>query len=96
MVEDLLGRPPQGPYSVVLRRPNGWPVVLKNDPLQYSGRPMPTRYWLVDRELNRAIGRLESAGTIDQVEALVSSEELARAHEPVSYTHLTLPTIYSV
>lgn len=80
MVANLLGRQPQGDYEVILRRPNGWPVVLINSPLLHSGRPMPTRFWLVDRELNKSIGRLESAGTIDQVEAMVEPSELAEAH----------------
>lgn len=80
MVADLLGRKPQGDYEIILRRPNGWPVILINSPLLHSGRPMPTRFWLVDRQLNKAIGRLESAGTIDQVESTVDPIQLAEAH----------------
>ena len=42
---------------------------------------MPTRYWLVDRELVEAVSRIESAGGVRQAEAQIDPEELARAHE---------------
>ena len=79
-VTELLGRVPQGHYEVVVRRHDGWPVVLRNAPLLASGRPMPTRYWLIDRELNRDIGRLESEGGVDRAEAEVDPAGLAATH----------------
>lgn len=79
-VRKLLGREPQGRYEIVVRRADGWPVVLRNAPLLCSGRPMPTRFWLIDRELNRDIGRLESDGGVDRAEAEVDAGELAAAH----------------
>lgn len=79
-VSELLGREPQGHYEIVVRRSDGWPVVLRNAPLLCSGRPMPTRYWLIDRQLNRDIGRLESTGAVDRAEAEVDADELAAAH----------------
>ena len=79
-VTELLGRRPQGQYEIVVRRHDGWPVVLRNAPLLCSGRPMPTRYWLVDRQLNRDVGRLESTGAVDRAEAEVDPEALAAAH----------------
>ena len=79
-VAELLGRQPQGSYEIVVRRHDGWPVVVRNAPLLCSGRPMPTRYWLIDRRLNRDIGRLESAGGVDRAEAEVDGERLAAAH----------------
>ncbi|MEM7323394.1 MAG: DUF501 domain-containing protein [Actinomycetota bacterium] len=79
-VAELLGRTPQGDYEVVVRRHDGSPVVLRNEPLLHSGRPMPTRYWLIDKALNRAIGRLESTGAIDLVEAEVARSDLDAAH----------------
>ncbi len=80
-VRQLLGREPQGRYEVVVRRDDGWPVVLRNAPLLCSGRPMPTRFWLIDRELNRDVGRLESEGGVDRAEAEVDAEALAATHE---------------
>lgn len=42
---------------------------------------MPTRYWLVDRKLVRAVGRLESIGGVNQAEAAVDPEELQDMHD---------------
>lgn len=41
---------------------------------------MPTRYWLVGREVRRAIDQLEAAGGVRQAEAAVPEGELADAH----------------
>lgn len=80
LVAELLGRQPQGDYEVVVRRTDGSPVVLRNEPLLHSGRPMPTRYWLIDRALNRSVGRLESTGAVDLVEAHVDPGALKATH----------------
>lgn len=79
-VAALLGRPPQGGFEVAVRSPEGDPVVIRNDPLLGDGTPMPTRYWLVDRRLRRAIDRLESAGGVRAAEAAVEALALADAH----------------
>jgi hypothetical protein len=79
-VAELLGRPPQGAYEVVVRSPEGEPVVIRNAPLLDDGTPMPTRYWLVDEGLRAAIGRLEAAGGVREAEAAVDPEALAAAH----------------
>jgi hypothetical protein len=80
VITELLGRRPQGDYEVALRRDDGTPVVLRNAPFLHSGRPMPTRFWLIDRALNKAIGRLESTGAVDLVEATIDPDELAATH----------------
>ncbi len=80
-VARLLGRVPQGDYAVAVSRTDGSPVVLVNAPFLHSGRPMPTRYWLIDPELNKAIGRLESVGGVKAAEASVDPDELAATHE---------------
>jgi len=77
----LLGREPQGAFEVVVRRPDGSPVVIRNEPLLDDGTPMPTRYWLVDPELRRRIGHLESTGGVRAAEAAVAADELRRAHD---------------
>ncbi len=79
-VAALLGRAPQGAFLVVVRNDRGAPVVIRNAPLLDDGRPMPTRYWLVDPDLNRRIGRLEAAGGVDRAEAEVDDDALAAAH----------------
>ncbi|HUQ62186.1 MAG TPA: DUF501 domain-containing protein [Acidimicrobiales bacterium] len=80
-VRALLGRPPQGGFEVCVRGGDGQPVVIRNAPLLDDGTPMPTRYWLVDEDLRRAVSRLEAAGGVREAEADVGPDELARAHE---------------
>ena len=79
-VAALLGRPPQGNFEVVVRTPDGRPVVIRNDPFLADGTPLPTRYWLVDDDVRRAVSRLEAAGGVREAEAAVDPDELARAH----------------
>ncbi|CAN5857205.1 hypothetical protein BH24ACT3_BH24ACT3_09290 [soil metagenome] len=79
-IEGLLGRPPRGAFEVVVRRPAGGPVVIRNAPLLHDGTPMPTRFWLVGEAERTAVGRLESAGGVDRAEAEVDPDELAAAH----------------
>ncbi len=79
-VAQLIGRPPMGEFEVVVRDSTGAPVVIRNEPLLADGTPMPTRYWLVGAEARSMIGRLESTGAIDQAEAEIDPDELARAH----------------
>ncbi len=80
LVVRLLGRQPKGDYIVGLRRFDGSPVILVNDPLLPSGEPMPTRFWLLDPALVRAVGRIESGGGVNQAEAEIDPAELAATH----------------
>jgi hypothetical protein len=79
-VTRLLGRPPAGPFTVAVRRPDGTPSVIENAPFLADGTPMPTRYWLVDAGLREAVSRLESTGGVRQAEADVDPVLLAQAH----------------
>lgn len=81
MVAKLLGREPMGRFSVAIRRDDGSPVVLENAPLMDDGRPMPTRFWLADKALNRAVGTLESSGAIDRIEAELGLDVIAEIHQ---------------
>lgn len=45
-----------------------------------DGTPMPTRYWLVDPDLNRRIGTLENDGGVDRAEAEIGLDVLAVVH----------------
>ena len=76
----LLGREPQGDFDVVVRRPDGQPVVIRNAPLMADGTPMPTRYWLVDEDLRRVVSTLEAAGGVRAAEAAIDRAEVAAAH----------------
>ncbi len=80
-VEGLLGRPLDGRFAVVVRRRDGRPVVIENEPHLRDGTPMPTLYWLVDPELTAAVSRLEGAGGVHRFEDLVDAAALAAAHD---------------
>lgn len=79
-VARLLGRQPSGDFDVVVRDASGRPAVIRNAPILADGRPMPTRYWLVDEQLRRLVGHLESDGGVRAAEAAVDTAELAAAH----------------
>ena len=79
-LSELLGRPPQGNFDIVTRTADGSPVVIRNAPLLEDGTPMPTRYWLVDRDLVRRVSRVEADGGVRAAEAAVDPERLRSAH----------------
>ena len=78
---ELLGREPQAEFEVVVRDADGAPVVVRNAPFTRDGTPMPTRYWLVDPELNLQVSRLEAAGGVRDAQAAVDPAELRAAHD---------------
>jgi len=80
LLTERLGRAPEGDFDVVVRNADGTPVVIRNAPFLRDGRPMPTRYWLVDPALRAAVARVESAGGVRAAEAAVDPAELAAAH----------------
>ena len=89
-VTQLLGRAPEGDFTVAVRRPTGEIVVIENAPLLRSGRPMPTRYWLVDGELRHAVSQLEAAGGVRQAEREVDPIALDRAHQQAALDRAAL------
>ncbi len=76
----LLGREPQADFEVVVRTAAGAPVVLRNAPLLRDGTPMPTRYWLVDPDLNRLVGAVEAQGGVRAADAAIAPEVIAAVH----------------
>jgi hypothetical protein len=80
LLTELLGREPRAAYEIVVRDEAGNPVVIRNAPLLDDGTPMPTRYWLVDRDLGLRVSRLEAAGGVRAAEAAVDPDELRAAH----------------
>ncbi len=80
VVATLLGRDPGGAFIVAVRRQDGRPVVIVNEPFLRDGTPMPTRYWLVDPDIRIAVGRLEAAGGVRAAEREVDAGELADCH----------------
>jgi hypothetical protein len=66
---------------VILRRPDGSPVVIENAPHLDDGTPMPTLYWLVDESLREQVSRIESNGGVHRFELEVDPGALEHAHE---------------
>jgi len=86
IVERQLGRPPRAFRAVVVRCPFGRPAVTEQAPLDESGEPFPTTYWLTCRHLAAAIARLEAAGGVERWSRLAREDEelresLERGHE---------------
>ncbi len=79
-VRARLGREPLADFEVVVRDPNGEPVVIRNAPLTHDGTPMPTRFWLVDPDLVRAVARLEADGGVRGAEGAIDPAALVVAH----------------
>ena len=80
-VQELIGRPPQSAFDVVVRDASGDPVVLRNAPFLDDGTPMPTRYYLVGPDLVRAVSRIEAAGGVRSAERDIDPADIAAAHE---------------
>lgn len=79
-VQELLGRAPQGAFSVVVRHDDGTPRVIRNAPILGDGTPMPTLYWLVSEHDRVLVGRLESTRAVTLVQELLDADEIAAAH----------------
>jgi uncharacterized protein len=79
-VAERLGRSPRGEWEVAARDAEGRPTVIRNAPFLEDGTPMPTRYWLIDPDLVRRIGTLESLGGVRRAEAELDPEAIADAH----------------
>ena len=79
-VAELLGREPESLFEVVVRDAAGEPVVLRNHPLMFNGRPMPTLYWLAGKDALRRVSRLEAAGGVRAAEAEIPADEIAAVH----------------
>ena len=65
---------------MVVRHADGRPVVIANHPLLRDGKPMPTRYWLVDPLVRSMVAGLESHGGVRRAEAEVDAGSLSAAH----------------
>lgn len=80
-LEALLGREPAGRFAVVVRRKTGEPMVIENEPHLRDGTPMPTLYWLVDRDLHEAVSRIEGEAGVHRYEDLTDPVALQAAHD---------------
>src|SRR5450432_1050011 len=96
LVRTLLGREPRGDFDVVVRDPDGTPLVLRNAPLLDDGTPMPTRYWLVGRDAVARVSRLEAAGGVRLAELSIDPLAIADAHwRYATERDAALPVVHS-
>ena len=79
-VRTRIGREPIADFEVVVRGPNGEPVVLRNAPFTFDGTPMPTLYWLTDPGVAQRVARIEAAGGVRRAQAAVDPADLLAAH----------------
>ena len=63
IVAGLLGREPRGLEAIQVRDDQGRPSVIRVSSL-VDGKPFPTLFWLVDKDINYWLDGLEAAGTI--------------------------------
>jgi uncharacterized protein len=81
-VTTLLERRPKTVFHVVVRRPDGLPVVTRNAPFEDDGTPMPTLFWLLPSALaSSAIGHIEASGGVRLVEHELGFDRINAIHE---------------
>ncbi|HWC32596.1 MAG TPA: DUF501 domain-containing protein [Actinomycetota bacterium] len=86
LVARQLGREPQAAFEVVARCHDGHPLVVRNHPVDRSGNPFPTLYWLTCPAATKAVSRLEAEGWIGRLADRAEADPnfgaaLARAHD---------------
>jgi uncharacterized protein len=78
IVARQLGRTPRAFRRVAVRCPFGRPAVTEQAPIDESGRPFPTQYYVTCLYLVAAISRLEAAGGVERwTRAAQTEPELA-------------------
>jgi hypothetical protein len=78
IVARQLGREPRAFRQVAVRCPFGRPAVTEQAPIDESGRPFPTQYYVTCLYLVAAISRLEAAGGVERwTRAAQTEPELA-------------------
>ena len=85
-VRSQLGREPTTPFTVVVRCPDGHPLVIRNHPVDADGHPFPTLFWLTCPAAAKAVSQVESEGAIGRLNERAETdpafaEALSAAHE---------------
>jgi hypothetical protein len=81
--ERQLGRAPRALAGVAARCRRGHPSVLVQAPYDEQGVPFPTLYWLSCPALVEAVGRLEGAGGIAQLQLELDEDPALAADRAV-------------
>ena len=79
MVAAQIERDPRGETATAVRCEHGLPMVVRTSPTLESGEPFPTLYWLTCPLAVRAIGKLESAGTMRDLNEKLNAEPALKA-----------------
>lgn len=78
-IAQQLGRSPRLPATVVVRCGDGWPVVTEQAAADENGQPFPTTFWLTCPGLVHAIGVLEGAGGVKELEERIEADPAVAA-----------------
>ncbi len=81
LVIDLLGKVPQGEFCIAARDAHAQPTVIENAPFFNDGTPMPTRYWLIDKQLVADVSRVESMGGVKLAQEEIDFDTIAKIHD---------------
>jgi hypothetical protein len=91
-VKALLGRTPRGLAAINVRTKTGFPVVIQVESI-VNKKPFPTLFWLVDKQLNYSIDKLEAGGLIARLQKSIdASDELQLALKRDHEAHIALRT----
>jgi len=74
VVQAQLGRPPRGLSGVAHRCPCGLPDVVQTAPRLADGTPFPTLFYLTCPRAVAAVGRLEAAGVMREMQQRLASQ----------------------
>jgi hypothetical protein len=89
VVARQLGRPARGLRRVAHRCPCGLPDVVETAPRLADGTPFPTLYYLTCPRATAAVGRLEAAGVMRQMQQrLATDPELRAAYQAAHHDYL--------
>jgi len=77
IIADQLGREPRGIVRIAAQSSSGVPLVLQMRSL-VNDQPFPTLYWLSSKTLGKAIGQIETAGWVKELEQRIEQEPALR------------------
>lgn len=72
-LQQQLGKRPDGAIAIAAKSATGVPLVLQMR--AWHKQPFPTLYWLVSKDLHRAIAKLETQGLVKQLEQRLQLDE---------------------
>jgi hypothetical protein len=88
IVEAQLGRDIRGAVEVAHRCGCGAPDVIVTEPVLPDGTPFPTTYYLTCPLASAAVGRLEGAGLMRELQEELADEEVGAAYRAAHQRYL--------